>query len=482
MKFLADNVEYWSENGIETVFFGNAENELALLMSGVAGAAGHYLEWNDQSNACANAVETIELSRRQLRIVILPEAAERLGVADFDINFEVEDDLFDAVLRSLTVIFGKELVVKKSDSRPQIAPKKDYSAVKYLNLEGKNLRELPDYVSEMTALETVKLARNPRLDFQAVCAVLATLPSVRELTFTTAQAVPENIGQLANLETLSLDGFNTPQVLPDSFGQLKKLNYLLLMSDSEVILPESFAGLNKLEQLNIRAPVWQLPSAFYQLSALKLLDFSNCRLHRVPEEMAGMTEVDTVYFSSPEVRDYAQILSVLAKMPNLRSLELNVNPVPKEIGRCKQIAELKFWAGADAELPLQLADELFELTQLKSLMFSMCRFENIPAGIGKLASLEELIFLESDFSALPDTVGELRNLTFLNISENPSLQTLPESLGRLTQLKNLCLADNPLLTRLPGSVQHLTGLESVRLSNRDSVANIPERWKGLEGL
>jgi Leucine-rich repeat (LRR) protein len=477
MKFIADNIEYWSQNGIETLLLGSSQHELALLLSSIPATEDHYLEWNDQSNACNNAVESIALTRRQLSIALTSGAAERLGVNDFTIDFDIEERLYKEVVRSLTVIFGEKLAVKKSGTRQaNVSVKKDYSTIKYLNLEGKNLRELPDYVREMTALETAKLSRNPQLDFSAVCDVLSKLPSVRELSFTTTQAVPENIGALVGLETLSLDGFNSPQVLPDSFGQLKKLKYLLLMSDSEVILPESFAGLTALEHLYMRAPIWRLPSGFYQLKALKILDFSNCRLDRLPEEMTGMTELDTVHFSTPEERDYPQILSVLANMPNLRSLELCTNPVPKEIGLCKQITELKIWTGFEATSSLQLPDELFGLTQLKSLIFNMCRFEKIPANIGKLISLEELVFMESDFEELPDSVGELRHLTYLNISENPSLRTLPDSIGDLVQLKTLCLADNPLLTRLPDGCKKLTNLESVTLIDRESVENVPETW------
>jgi hypothetical protein len=98
MEFQADSIEYWSQNGIETVFFGNEEKELALVMSSVPGTADHYFEWNDQSNACNNAVKTIELSGQHLHLELLPEAAQQLGMDKVsDRRLVTVEDVYRAV-------------------------------------------------------------------------------------------------------------------------------------------------------------------------------------------------------------------------------------------------------------------------------------------------------------------------------------------------------------------------------------------------
>ena len=479
MKFTAESVEYWSQEEVETVLFSNAEKESVLLISNVPGTRDHYLEWNEQSYAVTNAVKTIQLTGRELQIHLLPEAAKSLGTSEFIVSFTGTEHDFKEISQRLSVIFGNKLILKKTNIQKKALPKQDYSRTKYLNLEGKNLKTLPDYVGEMTSLVTAKLARNPRMDFHAVCEVLAKLPALKELTFTTEQEVPANIGQLNTLESLNLDGFTSPQLLPESIGKLTNLKYLLLMSDSEVLLPESLAHLANLEELIIRAESWQLPSEFYRLSKLKQLDFSGCRFTHLPEEMAGMGEMKTVIFGGSAVRDYSQILSVIAQLPNLKELEMNVNPVPEEIGLCKQIEKLIIWTGIGHPLPLQLPKELFELQQLKTLILSMNSFNEIPQEIGRLKGLEELVFIESDFERLPDSVGELSNLTYLNVSENPSLRILPESLGKLTNLKYLYLNDNPQLIELPENLKNLIHLETVRISNREAFTNIPEHWSSL---
>lgn len=459
MDFHATSVEYWSDGGAETVFFGNEEKELALLLSNIPGTTGHTCEWNDQSNVCANAIKSIQLSGRRVQIQLLAKAAKQLGESSFAIEMECDDELRIAIIRQLTNIFRTKFTVarpaagaKKAGAAP---PARDYAKVRYLNLEGKNLKVLPDDVKLMTALETAKLGRNPRLDFDAVCEVLSHMPALRELTFSTDRPVPESIGKLTQLETLQLTGFTKPQVLPEALGKLKKLKSILIMSDSDVVLPESFAELEQLEVLNVRAESWQLPKRFDRLVRLKELDLMHCRVGRAPEGVANMTSVGCVCLGGSEESDYEQILSVVAKMPNVTRLELGTNPVPKAVGLCRQLKELVIWAGVRPEKPLQLPEEMFELGQLEVLVMSRNFFREIPEGLGRLKGLQTLVIDESEFEALPESIGELTNLTFLNLSENPGLR------------------------RLPASVKNLKALERVDLSGTENIENVPESWKAI---
>lgn len=477
MKFHATTVEHWSQNQVETVFFGNQDKGLALLLSNVPGTADHYLEWNDQANACVNGVEKIELSDDALRVQLSPQAAAKLGEAAFEVDFSCEEEVFAEVVRCLQLIFSDKFLLKQSAAKQKKAPPpQDFSKIKYLNLEGKNAKQLPAQVAEMTALETVKLGFNPQLDLHAAFEMLARLPAVKHLDFSTEATVPDSIGRLSRLETLNISGLTKPSVFPDSVGQLKNLRSLLVLSDSDVVLPESFAELAALEDLNMRAASWQLPARFYQLSRLKTLDFTNCRLERVPEEMAQMQALETVIFCSPEVRDYAQILSVVARMPNVKVLEMSADRVPPAIGLCQNLEEFVLWGGSDPERPLQLPDAFFDLPRLRILSLNLCHLDKIPEGIGRLKSLRELSFMETSFESLPESIGELSELELLCIRENPLLKMLPRSLVRLTRLTDLYLDDNPLLTELPPGLDQLANLAAVRISNREAVKNIPEAW------
>lgn len=456
MNFEATSVEYWSDEGTETVFLGNEEKELALTISGPADATGHYLEWNDQANGCSGAVKSVRLSGRKLQIELLAKAAKKIGEAKFGIAIDCDEAVLEEVTNRLQAIFGGKLELKKAAGgathakRASEKPPADYSKIKYLNLERKNLKALPGHIAELTALEVAHLARNPRLDFQAVCEALSTLPKLKELTFTTNGPVPENIGKLTQLESLRLDGFTVPAVLPESFGRLGKLNSLLIMSDSDVVLPESFAELSELQSLNIRAKSWQAPSQIHKLTKLTSLDLGNCRFPRVPEGMAGMAAVTTVFLGGQDAASQSQLLPIVARMPNVRTLQLSTRAIPPEIELVQQIRELVVWGA-----------------------------RHVPAAIGKLKRLETLVLTLGDFESLPESIGELSHLKLLNVSENPSFHVLPESLGNLSQLTHLILHENPRLTRLPESAAKLTGLETFRIEDPGRVSGIPAAWQKL---
>lgn len=360
-------------------------------------------------------------------------------------------DVLAEVAARLEAIFGSRFKLSKKKTPAKAAPKqRDYSKIQYLNLEGKNLKALPEYVREMTALETARLAHNPKLDFGEVCEVLAALPALKELAITTRGPVPESIGRLRSLEKLHLDGFTEPQVFPESFGELSQLRELQIMSDADVVLPESCTGLTNLASLHVRAPGWQAPVEIHKLTKLTSLDLEHCRFARVPEGMAGMDAVTTVFLGGQSAEEFSQLLPVVARMRNVTELQLATQVIPEEIVLCRQIEELTVWGA-----------------------------RQIPAAIGKLKQLKTLVLSVGDFEALPEAVGELTNLTLLNVSENPSLRMLPESLGKLTQLENLFVHENPQLRQLPPSVGRLKALEAVRLSDPETVAGVPESWRAL---
>jgi len=420
MKFRATDVEYWSDD-LETVFLGSEEEELVLTISGTPGFGGNYLEWSDPSNACHDAAKRARLTGRALHIQLSAAAARQFGMKSFDIDIECDDELLREIAERLVAILGDRIVVEAGPAlKKKAAPAKDYAAIKYLNLERKKLKALPDYVREMTSLETAKLAGNPKLDFGAVCEVLSKLP-VKELTFTTDQPIPENLGALSALESLTLDGFTTPKVLPESMGRMRNLRSLLILGDSDVVLPEALAELENLSDLRIRVPSCQMPSRFYKLSKLSDLDLSNCRFTRLPEEMAGMTAITSLMLGGAEDRDYRQVFAVVGMMPNLETLDLVLSRIPEGIEACRQIGTLSIWAGPGKAI--EWPDGLFTLTQLKSLILHGGRFDVVPEGIGRLSGLETLVLAESDFEYLPESIGELLKLKYLNVSENPRLDS-----------------------------------------------------------
>lgn len=463
MQFQAKAVECWSENNIDTIFFGNEAPSLSLLMSSVPGTSDNYMEWNDQSTTSHNPVATIELGWGALRIGLFDEAAKVVGESEFEIGFECCEELFAQVHRTLKLIFGDRLIIEKGERPTRLSSSPDYGSVRYLNLEGKNLTRMPAELAKMVNLKTLKLARNFELNLDSVFHDLAALPNLKELTFSIVGGdIPESLGDLSQLETLSITEIQSTCRLPQSIGKLTRLQSLLVMSDAEIELPESFAELRELANLNFRVAGWNLPAKIFQLAKLVRLDFSNCLIAHFPIEIGRMVSVEEVIFNRTPLIGFAQVLPIVAGMPNLKRLEFNLNPVPREVEYCHNLEELIVSAASGPGDPLRLPDELFRLNQLKSLMLNMNFFETIPDGIGSLKGLTTLSLQESVFDTLPDSIGELMNLEVLNLSSNPTLNRLPESLGKLTKLTTLLLTETPRLNELPSSLQNRHELQIVR--------------------
>ncbi len=489
MKFQAKSIEYWCRDAVETVFFGNEEGALALILSAEPGTTRHYLEWQSPATAIYDGVRRIYFNDGKLHIDLLPDAAEQVGEREFEIVVDDNDHQLDQVILCLERIFQEKFSYgslssgTKSISTTNQSTKnrstKNFEAIRYLDLEGKNLRALPDDIARMTTLEVVKFAHNPIEDLDAALESLAGCPRLRELSFSLVGGpIPERLGKLTQLEALSITELERPCRFPESIGQLKRLRSLFVMSDSEVHLPESFADLSELQQLQLRVTGWNLPREIYKLSKLTELDLTHCRATEFPVEIASMTNIEAIIIDRSELPAMSLVMPILASMPHLKRLEVNWNPLPREIGLCRNIEELIVSVGTSPADPLQLPEELFELVQLQTLLLHRNYFEEIPNGLGKLRGLTALSFQESVFETLPDSIGELSNLEFLNLSDNPSLQKLPASMGNLTKLQTLLLNDTPRLKELPFSFENLHRLEQVRLSH-EPPKNVPKAWLDL---
>lgn len=86
----------------------------------------------------------------------------------------------------------------------------------------------------MPALVSLNIGENPALDLPSALRVLASIPTLRELSIAGAKlsALPEQIGELTQLESLSLS-YNQLTTLPSSLARLTGLRRLRLSNNPE---------------------------------------------------------------------------------------------------------------------------------------------------------------------------------------------------------------------------------------------------------
>ena len=103
------------------------------------------------------------------------------------------------------------------------------------------------------------------------------------------------------------------------------------------------------------------------------------------------------------------------------------------------------------------------------------RFLSLPLSLSLSLSLTPSLPPSLPLPPSPQELGNLRNLRFLELSEN-HLMLLPDTIGQLANLTDLYLNDN-LLTFLPESLGDLHNLQILRLDN-NRLGHLPETLDG----
>jgi hypothetical protein len=167
-----------------------------------------------------------------------------------------------------------------------------------------------------------------------------------------------------------------------------------------------------------------------------------------------------------------------AKKDPDKVLTLEVEEIPTDIARYKNLKTLVVNGGSNYKYPTTLPDSLAELPQLEALIvYSANKFETFPPVVTRLTKLR-ILRIDTAFSnstprqkplVLPEDIGNLENLEELSLEHN-QIQELPKSIGKLKKLRKLQLTDNNLTT-LPAEFGDLTNLEELKIE-----ANILTGW------
>jgi internalin A len=230
---------------------------------------------------------------------------------------------------------------------------------------------------------------------------------------------------------------------------------------------------------------------------LTRLDLAGSRLRELPEEIFGLTQLETLCLQANHI---SAVPHRIRELPNLKRIDLEDNPitdVPDVPGlvldweayiRCRLALSPENISGIAVNLgekegrvrhllaPSLLLPELSKLTSLRYLSIATdsislddpLRLDNPPTqvralikSIGQFVILEELRIFGLSLGAVPPEVRQLRRLRFLNLSVG--IQELPSWISELTHLTVLRLPCNELET-LPDSLAELHSLQEVSLT------------------
>ena len=316
--------------------------------------------------------------------------------------------------------------------------------------------------------------------------------------------VPPELGNLANLEGLSLSGNQLSGVIPAELGNLANLVALQLL-DNQLTgpIPPEFGNLSKLQHLSLtrNQMTGEIPPELGNLTSLRILfltwnEFTGC----IPAELQDRAQVATGLSFCGEADQPEAVVATPASTADADRAALvalyNATGGADWRVNHKWLSEAPIgeWLGvttdsdgrvtgidlSNNQLTGPLPPELGNLTSLQSLYLFANRLTAIPPELGNLPNLQDLQLSFNQLTGpIPRELGNLANLQRLDLTENQLTGPIPSELGNLTNLTGLFLHINQLTGEVPPQLGNLANLQRLSLSGNELTGCIPT---GLQGV
>ncbi|XP_015692370.1 probable LRR receptor-like serine/threonine-protein kinase At3g47570 [Oryza brachyantha] len=366
---------------------------------------------------------------------------------------------------------------------------------------------LPDCLGNLTALQTLLLARNnlegtiPESLARSLSLVELNLsrnnlsgeipPSLfngssnlvsvdlQMNNFVGKIPLPRN---MAALQFLGLTGNKLYGRIPASLANISSLSSILLGQNMlSGLIPESLGQITNLStlDLSINKLSGYVPATLYNKSSLELLRIGNNSLiGKIPPDIGHtLPNVKTLIMSMNSF--HGSIPASLNNASNLEMLDLSSNLLSGFVPALGSLRNMnKLFLGNNS---LEAGDwsfitSLTNCTQLLELWMDRNKLKgSLPKSVGNLSThLETLKFGGNQISGtIPDAIGNFINLTLLEINSNMLSGKIPQTIGNLRKLFILNLSVNKLSGQIPSSIGNLSQLGQLYLNNNNLSGNIP---------
>ncbi|XP_059639414.1 putative receptor-like protein kinase At3g47110 [Cornus florida] len=334
------------------------------------------------------------------------------------------------------------------------------SFLRVLELSNNTLDDkIPPQVGNLFRLQVLRLQNN---SFEGEIPANLSHCSNLRLLVVSPGGIPQSIGRLTSLETLSAAENLFTGSLPDALGQLKNLKRLLL-GDNELsgTIHPSIYNLSFLTQLSLGGNQLEgtlPPSLGLMLPNLELLQLSvNKFTGPIPLSISYCTPLERLYIGKNNFNGKLGIN--FGGLQNLKRIFLYKNNLGS-----REPDEMKF------------IDFIANCSNLNYLILSDNQFRGLlPNSVGNLSNQLFKLSLDRNFihGKLPSAIGNLVNLNFLALSINQFTGTIPASIGNLRKLERAYLYRNTFHGEIPKSIGNLSLLLELYLDENRLVENIP---------
>jgi len=251
--------------------------------------------------------------------------------------------------------------------------------------------------------------------------------------------IPEELGQLANLQELNLSN-NRISVIPEELGQLANLQELDLSNNRISVIPEELGQLANLQELDLsNNRITAIPEALGQLANLQTLVLNNNQINVIPEALGQLAKLRALHLAFNRITIIPDVLSQLKELRKLYLGNNEITNIPGSVSRLHKLGRLTLNSNQITIIPKAFG----QLSRLRRLTLSNNRITDIPKSLGHLTFLYRLNLSNNQITNIPESLGHLINVRQLDLSNN-QITVIPESLAQLINLEGLTLRENPL--------------------------------------
>ena len=264
--------------------------------------------------------------------------------------------------------------------------------------------------------------------------------------------LPEELGNLSNLQTLLLSGNDLSGCIPG----------VLISAPGE---------LNEHDLLEIGIPFCQDAHLEERETLIAILQ----ALGRSGSVFREMRHGNLRNLEGATVNDEGWITGLDFGREGYRG------GIPQELGDLSNLTRLNLTSNSFSG---NIPPELGNLTKLTHLDLGGNELTGgVPADLAKLSSLTRLDLNDNDLGgSIPPELGSLSNLTYLALANNGLSGSIPPELGNLSNLEDLSLYGNQLSGEIPAALGNLSSLTRLILSRNQLRGEIPAELGGLTGL
>ncbi len=368
-----------------------------------------------------------------------------------------------------------------------------------LDLNGFGLSgSLPSVIGSLTDLELLDLGSNPDLSgvLPEETGDLVNLETFRAVTTGLQGSLPASMGNLSKLANLHIGNNHIEGKIPESWeGMTAMQNFELFGTDIQSPLPKTiFTAWTHLGSFIMHGNpglTGSLPPQLGQLTtdnSTLNIQLHNCNFSGgIPEEWAAIPEVCTqLYLYGNQLTE--QIPLAIQNHPSWEYWDDYLPDTEIHYLRTQQngvFLGLEPVPDAQRERLMVLYNQLDGENWTKGENWNSQ--EDISAWEGVTVENEAVTGLNLNGfglnGQLPSEIGDFTSLRSLDLGNNPGLTgSLPQNLGNLGELRKFLATETDLTGSLPGTMGNLAKLTELRLAGNRISGTIPETWSGMNAL